>query len=185
METLILEKGKLERLERIFSESTEEIKIPELNPVMGLPSFGEMRKKETKYNGLKDKDTKEAIELKTEIDGFKIVTVKVKQLDLPSYINIRKDINDYTRNLVDGISNAASISDDAVEKTTLQTLKEMPAEAQYRLWVVGKGVVEPQLSNTDLIRLSKLFPGVIINLFNAIIRLTEKGGTLKKNLNTT
>jgi len=183
MQTLILEKGKLEQLEKIFTESTEEIKIPELNPVMELPSLDGMRFKENFYNKLKDKKTKEAKELKKEIENFKVVTVKVKQLNLPDYISIRKDINDYTRNLIDGITSAASISDDAVEKTTLGTLKEMPAEAQYRIWVVMKGVVEPKLSDTDLLRLSKFFPVVILRLFDTIIRLTEKGGTLKKSMN--
>ena len=185
MESLILEKGKLEKLESIFAENVEEIKIPELNPVMGLPSLDEMRLKENEYNKIEDKKTKEAKELKKAIDDFKVVAVKVKQLNLPDYISIRKDINDYISNLIDGITSAASVSDESVKNETLQALKEMPAEAQYRLWVVRKGVVEPQLSSTDLIRLSKLFPVVILRCFDTIMKLTEKGGTLKKSMNTT
>jgi hypothetical protein len=185
MESIILDKARLERIENIFEENTKEIRIPELNPINGFLPIDEKRKKEIEYNSLKDKECEYAENLKKEIDDFKVVVVKVKQLDLPNYINIRNDINNYINNLIDGVVSAAAISDDAVKDETLQALKKMSPEAQYRLWVVKKGVVEPKLGTIDCLRLSKLFPVIILRLYDAIIKLTEKGGSLKKNTKTT
>jgi hypothetical protein len=189
MKKVVLDRGKFNAIGRVYEKTVIDVDVPEFNPVMGLPTIEEMREIENEYRLLQkesDKKSKEKQkrkkELKEKIENFEIVVFKIGQLSLSDYMSIRHDLNDYVRNLLDGITSAATKTSDIVKEEVIDALNSMNAEAKNRLFLVKAGLIEPKLSESELIRVAELFPAVMMRLSSKIIELTEKGATLKKSM---
>lgn len=109
-----------------------------------------------------------------------VAIVKIKQLGLDSFMKGRSEIIDYTRNLVEGIIEA-SAEKEVVKDEIVQIWKKMTPDTKYKIEIVKAALVEPKLNRSDIIFLSKMFPMVLLKIYNKVIELTNKGGNLKKN----
>lgn len=110
-----------------------------------------------------------------------VATVKIKQLDLDSFMKGRSEIIDYTRNLVEGLVEA-STEKGMVKDEIIEIWKKMSPDTKYKIEIVLASLLEPKLNRSDVVFLSKLFPMVLLRIYNKVIELTNKGGDLKKNL---
>jgi len=109
-----------------------------------------------------------------------VAIVKVKQLGLNSFMKGRSEIIDYTRNLVEGIIEA-SVEKEIVKDEIVEIWKKMTPDTRYKIEIVEAALIEPKLNRSDIIFLSKMFPMVLLKIYNKVIELTNKGGNLKKN----
>lgn len=109
-----------------------------------------------------------------------VAIVKVKQLGLNSFMKGRSEIIDYTRNLVEGIIEA-SAEKEIVKDEIAEIWKKMTPDTKYKIEIVEAALIEPKLNRSDIVFLSKMFPMVLLKIYNKIIELTNKGGNLKKN----
>jgi hypothetical protein len=187
MDRIVFDKTKFSQKGNLFEERTEEIDVPELNPLMGFPSLEEMRGIERKLADLKGKteSEKETKKLEKKLSEAKTVIFRVSQIGLSEYVKIKRELNDWSQNLIDGVMNAATKSGNAVEDemvSVLKTLKNMNAQAKYQLMIIEAGLVEPKLNWSDLVWIAKMFPMVAMRLSDKIFELTNKGASLKKNL---
>ena len=108
-----------------------------------------------------------------------VVIVKIKQIDLDTYLNMSGDIIDQQRNLIEGIVEAAS-DKGLVRDETLKSIGKSTPLLRHRLKIVEKGLVSPKLKMSDILWISKMFPFAITKIANEIILLTEQGA-VKKN----
>lgn len=111
-----------------------------------------------------------------------VACIKVRQLSLSEFLTARGESVNYARNLIDGVLSAAQSARD-VEDEVLRLYRSMSPDAQLRIDACTVGVVEPKLNRSDVVWLSKYFPGAVTKIYNKILALTDKGGDLKKNLN--
>lgn len=117
-----------------------------------------------------------------EVMGLKegsVATIKIKQLDLNVYLEAQGQQLDLYRNLIEGIVEAA-VDSDLVAETVKKTEKKPTPMTKHRLKILKAGIIEPKLKQSDLNFLSRIFPNVILRIYNAIIELTNAGG-IKKN----
>ena len=112
-------------------------------------------------------------------DG-EIAIIKVQQLDLNTYTNTRQEIINYSKNLIDGITEATRSKDDVKDETEA-TLAAMSPDTRYKIEIIAGGLVEPALNKSDIIFLSKMFPLVTMRIYNKIMELTNGGASAKKN----
>jgi hypothetical protein len=109
-----------------------------------------------------------------------VATVKIQQLDLNSFLKSRTEIIDYTRNLVEGIVEA-SAEKEMVKTEIIEIWKKMTPDTKYKIEIVESSLIEPKLNRSDIVFLSKMFPLLLLKIYNKAIELTNKGGNLKKN----
>ncbi len=109
-----------------------------------------------------------------------VAVVKIKQLDLNSFVKSRSEIVDYTRNLVEGIIEA-SAEKELVKDEITEIWKKLSPDTKYKIEIVEASMIEPKLNRSDVVFLSKMFPMILLKIFNKAIELTNKGGNLKKN----
>jgi len=111
-----------------------------------------------------------------------VAIIKIRQISLDSFLRLRQDVNDRMRNMMEGIIEA-SHSSEAVKDEVSVALKKMHPETRYRLHIVKEGSVDPNFKDSDLVYISKMWPHVINRIYTAIMALTNKGASLKKNTN--
>lgn len=109
-----------------------------------------------------------------------VAIVKIKQLDLDSFMKSRGEIIDHVKNLTDGIIEA-SADKNLVKDEITDIWKKMSPDTRYKIDIVTESLVEPKLNRSDVVFLSKMFPIVLLKIYNKVIELTNKGGDLKKN----
>ena len=110
----------------------------------------------------------------------KIAIVKVKQLTLDEFIKIQGDSISHIKNLMDGIVEA-SHSEESVETTMLDALKEMDGRTKQLIETIKAGLVEPKLNRPTIIKISRMWPMAAYKMYSHINMLTSKGADLKKN----
>lgn len=115
-----------------------------------------------------------------ELEKDQVAVVKIRQLDLNSFMKSRSEIVDYTRNLVEGIVEA-SAEKEMVKDEITEIWKKMTPDTRYKIEIVEAALVEPRLNRSDIVFLSKMFPIILLKIYNKAIELTNKGGDLKKN----
>ena len=113
------------------------------------------------------------------LEDGQTATVKIRQLDLNTYMESQQQQVDMFRNLVEGIVEVA-IDREIVADHVAQQLGKATPSTKHRIRILQEGVVEPKMKQSDLIFLSKMFPIVVSRLYNQIIELTKQGG-VKKN----
>lgn len=114
------------------------------------------------------------------LEKDQVAIVKIQQLDLNSFLKSRTEIVDYTRNLVEGIVEA-SVEKEMVKTEIVEIWKKMAPDTKYKIEIVEASLVEPKLNRSDIVFLSKMFPLLLLKIYNKAIELTNKGGDLKKN----
>lgn len=115
-----------------------------------------------------------------ELKKDQVAIVKIQQLDLNSFMKSRSEIIDYTRNLVEGIVEA-SAEKEMVKDEITEIWKKMTPDTRYKIEIVEVALIAPKLNRSDIVFLSKMFPMVLLKIYNKVIELTNKGGDLKKN----
>lgn len=176
-----------------FDKRTKDIECPELNPLCGLLPLSEQPKVEIEITELTKKlkgaeDKKQIKEIEKEIEELKdktgIVNIIVRQLELSEFLLLQHELNDNIQNLVEGVV-AAAIERDKVQSVVGELLDQsykLSKETAHRLRFVKAGIKEPELTYTDVIWISQMFPSVIMRLYKEIETLTAQGGTLKKSI---
>lgn len=106
--------------------------------------------------------------------------VVVRQCDLSELIKINQEGSDHIRNLLDGILEAAISKSDVTEEMK-DALSSKGVEWNRRIDMVQTCLVEPKLTRAEVIKISELFPAVILRLFTSIMEITNRGADLKKN----
>ncbi len=114
------------------------------------------------------------------LEGNQMAVVKIEQIDLSTYLEIKGDITSFVQTLVDSVLSAA-VAKGTIKDEILKYWDKMNAEERYRVAVCEKGIIEPKLNRSDVIFISKMFPMVLIRISEAIMEITNKGGDLKKN----
>ncbi len=114
------------------------------------------------------------------LEEGKVAVVKVTQLSLDIFLKSRDDLNDRIRNLLEGIVEASAKKEDVVDEVE-KIQKKMHPETKYRLSIIREGLVEPVMSNSDLVFFSKMFPLAMNRIYDAIMKLTSQGANIKKN----
>ena len=114
------------------------------------------------------------------LEEGQVAVVKIQQLDLNSFMRGRAEIIDYTRNLVEGIVEASSEKELVKDEITEAWNKATP-DTKYKMEIVKAALIEPKLNKSDIVFLSKMFPMVLLKIYNKVIEITNKGGNLKKN----
>lgn len=104
----------------------------------------------------------------------------VRQMTFDESTKMQSDHFDMMRNLVEGIVEA-SASKDAVKKETLDALDKQNLMTRRMIDTVAICLVEPKLTRQEVMYICKMYPTVATRLYGAIINLTNKGATLKKN----
>lgn len=186
-----LDKKNLKNISKKFGKRTKEIQCPELNPLNSLALISdqpkivkEIAELELKSKSSKGKDKKEIEEqIEEKKNSLGVVTITVQQLELSQLLLLQNEINDSIVNLVEGIV-AAAVEKGKVESIVgdlLDKSNKLSKEAKYKLLFVQAGIVEPEMSYTDILWISQLFPSIILRLYKEIENLTAQGGTLKKS----
>jgi len=104
----------------------------------------------------------------------------VRQMYFEELIETQQNQVDFMRNLVEGVLEAA-VSKNAVEKEVREALSIKSPQVGEKINVVEKCLVEPKLTRQEIIYIGKMFPTVILRLYNKIMNLTNRGADLKKN----
>jgi len=114
------------------------------------------------------------------LEKEEIAIMIVRQLKFEELIEIQQGQFDIMRNLVEGVIEA-STSKEAVKREVSQAMDRKSVVFIQRIDIIEKCLVEPKLSRSEVIYISKMFPSVAVKLHSAIMSLTDKGADLKKN----
>lgn len=110
----------------------------------------------------------------------KCAVIKVQQLTLGKFLQITGEVNDMIRNLMEGVL-AAAVDKKEVEDEVLRLWTKMNPDEQKTIRLMQEGIVEPKLSRSYIISISRNFPDVASRIAAKIRELTNKGAVLKKN----
>jgi hypothetical protein len=104
----------------------------------------------------------------------------VRQLDLSELVRINQEGTDHIRNLMEGIIEAAA-SKAGVKDEIESAMSSKGVEWSRRIDMVHACLVDPKLTRAEVIKISELFPSVVLRLFTKIMDITNRGADIKKN----
>jgi hypothetical protein len=164
-------KGRQLSHERIVME-TEAIK----GSVLTKSALNKMRGYEPRTATVEVPELNKLMDLE---EGQNAIMV-VRQLDLSELVKINQDGTDFIKNLMDGIVEAAA-SKAGVKDEVEKAMSAKGAEWSRRIDMVQTCLIEPKLTRGEVIKISELFPSVILRLFTTIMDITNRGADIKKN----
>jgi hypothetical protein len=109
-----------------------------------------------------------------------ITIIVVRQMEFEELIDIQHDQFNMMRNLVEGVVQA-SITKEGVEKALKDASKGKSAAFIQRIDTLEKCIVEPKLTRSEIIYIARMWPSVVMKLYQTVINLTDRGADLKKN----
>lgn len=121
-----------------------------------------------------------------EIEADKIPVVEVSQLTLDNLLRVQSESIGAEDALIEGLLKAVdNTSSDEIAKILKKGYgvgdgKSLFNKTKFEIKFCKYGIVNPKFNDSDLIKLSQLFPTVITRLSDEISKLTNLGG-LKKN----
>jgi hypothetical protein len=113
------------------------------------------------------------------LEEGEICVMVVRQMHFDELVSTQQDQLDFVRNLIEGIMEASS--DRNAVKEEVQSALARNRIASQKIDIVQTCLVDPKLSRSEVVYISKMFPSVILRLYNTIMTLTNKGADLKKN----
>ncbi len=114
------------------------------------------------------------------LDDTQTAVVKIQQITLSAYLDIKGDITSFVQTMVDSVLSAA-VAKGTIRDEILQYWDKMASEERYRVAVCEQGITDPKLNRSDIVFIAKMFPMVLMRISEEIMELTNKGGDLKKN----
>ena len=115
-----------------------------------------------------------------ELEKGQNAVMTVRQCDLSELVSINQEGTDYIRNLMEGIIEAAASKAGVVDEV-MDALSAKSVEWTRRIDMVHACLIEPKLTRAEVIKISELFPSVVLRLFTKIMEITNKGADIKKN----